>query len=191
MAKEQSDSYYQRLKSALDTADNVARTNAIKNEEIFRNEHAEWEEKRDRYPFEHEQWEKEMVRFRAATDEWRTFNADALRSWDEAKKQYNSERQALENRKKKLEDEKAIIEGLFAEMRIAAKDKEIRDIRVKLGRLRVPEQPKLPDQPRQPVEPVLRDEPVLSFESKVGKAEVLSVFYDQMKQEDEDTNAEN
>lgn len=191
VAKEQSDSYYQRLRSALDTADNVARTNAIKNEEIFRNEHAEWEEKRDRYPFEHEQWEKEMVRFRAATDEWRTFNADALRSWDEAKKQYNSERQALENRKKKLEDEKAIIEGLFAEMRIAAKDKEIRDIRVKLGRLRVPEQPELPDQPRQPVEPVLRDEPVLSFESKVGKAEVLSVFYDQMKQEDEDTNAEN
>lgn len=190
VARERSDLHYQRLRIALDAADNVARTNAIKNEEIFRNEHAKWEEKRDRYPSEHERWEKEMARFRAAVDEWKTINEDALRSWDEAKKQYNNERQALENEKEKLEDEKTMIGGLFVQMRIAAKDKEIMDVRAKLSRLRVPEQPELPDHPRQPAEPVLGDEPVLSFEGKVGKEEVLSVFYEQMKQEDEDTNAE-
>lgn len=184
VAKSQSDLYYSRVHNALNTANDVSKSNASLNEEVFRNEHLAWEGERDQFPFLHEQWEKEMQKYRAAYDEWKMRNGDILRAWDEEKKQYR----ILEQKKAKLEDERATIEGLFAKKRIAAKEKEIMDVRVKLSRLRAPEQPQMEEQPKQPMEPVLIEEPVLSLERRVGKDEVLSVFYEEMNREEEDKN---
>lgn len=184
LAKEQTDIYYQRLLDALDSANEVAKANAIKNEEIYKNDHSAWEAERDNFPFIHEQWENENLKYKAKLEAWRKRNADIIK----AKKKYSIERESLEKQKKKLEDEKSMIDGLFAEKRIAAKNKEITDIRVKLSKLTVPVQMVMEDQPIQPLEPFLREEPMLSLECEVGKDEVLSVLYNQLHQEKKRTN---
>ena len=181
VAKAKSDAYYERLLEALDRANEVASSNAIRNEEKFRNEHAVWESEKDRYPLEHEQWKKEM-------EEWQLQNADVLKSWDEAMKKYAGDRAALEAEKVRLEDELALIEGLFADKKIAAKGKEIMKVKVKLSKLNPPVQPQIR---KRPVEPVLRKEPELPLEVKVGKDEVLKVFNGLLLQGDGEKGVDN
>ena len=111
-------------------------------------------------------------------ENWRIRYEDPLRAWGEEKERYRIEREALERKKDKLENEKAMIEGAFAKQRIAAKEKEIMGIRIKISQLRVPEMPEIETQPKEPMEPVLRDEPVLLLEQRIGKEEVLSVLQD-------------
>lgn len=81
------------------------------------------------------------------------------------------------------------IEGPFADKRIAAKEKEIMEVRVKLSKLNPPVQPE--DPPKQPIEPVLRKESELPLEVKVGKDEVLEVFNALLHQSDEETGTDN
>lgn len=181
VAKAKSDAYYERLLEALDGANEVASSNAIRNEEKFRNEHTVWESEKDRYPLEHEQWKKEM-------EEWQLQSVDVLKSWDEANKKYAEDRAALEAEKVRLENELALIEGLFADKRIAAKEKEIMKVRVKLSKLNPPVQPQIR---KKPVEPVLRREPELPLEVKVGKDEVLKVFNSLFLQGDGEKGVDN
>lgn len=180
-AKKEADTYYERLKESLDAANEVAVKNAAFNEELFTAEQLKWEEERDRFPSEHDQWEAAMTEYAAQMKDWEDQNGEMLRNWHEAKDKYASEKEMLEKLRLKLEDEKRQISGLFAEARVAAKGKEITATRVKLQNLKPPKQPIYKESPKKPIEPVLRQEPQLPLEKKVGKKEVLEIFYDHMK----------
>lgn len=180
-ALSESVSYYKRLKEALDYANELAKKNAEKNEAVFRDEHAVWEAERDRFPALQEQWNLEMEKYHLEVNAWK----EHLRRWDAEERAYNEQKAPLEAWIAQLEDQLHRIDGPFSEMKTAAKKKEIMAVRVKLSRLKAPENPMAIEPPQEPVAPVLRQEPVLTIEERLDKDSVIEAFYSRFNQQEQ------
>ena len=171
------DTYFDALDSALQVANQVASRNAEKNEAAYQEDLAKWITERDTLESRKIVWQKEMARYREDYDAWKAVYGDVIERWNEDKRKYAQEKKKLEEEIERLVDQKCLIDGFAAELRIKKANEAIYKAERQLRSLTIPEEPVRKDEPVRPVEPVLREKPVLTFEDKIGKEEVRNVFF--------------
>lgn len=175
MAK--ADTYFDALDSALQVANQVASRNAEKNEAAYQEDLAKWITEKDTLESRKIVWQKEMERYREDYDAWKAVYGDVIERWNEDKRKYAQEKKKIEEEIERLVDQKCLIDGFAAELRIKKANEAIYKAERQLRSLTIPEEPVRKDAPVRPAEPVLREKPILTFEDKIGKEEVRKAFF--------------
>lgn len=171
------DTYFEELDSVLEIANQVVSRNAKKNEAAYQEDLAKWTAERDSLESRRIAWQKEMVKYREDYAAWKAVYGVVIERWDEDKRKYAQDKKKLEEEIERLVDQKRLIDGFAAELRLKKANEAIYRAEKQLRSLVIPEEPDRKDEPKQPVEPVLREKPVLTFEDKIGKEEVRKVFF--------------
>ena len=177
----QADTYFEALDSALEIANQVASRNALKNEAAYQEDLAKWTAERDSLESRRIVWQKEMEKYREDYAAWKAVYGDVIEKWDEEKRKYAQDKKKLEEEIERLVDQKCLIDGFAAELRLKKANEAIYRAETQLRSLVIPEEPDRKDEPEQPMEPILREKPVLTFEDKIGKEEVRKVFFAEWK----------
>jgi hypothetical protein len=177
-----SDSYYEKLESALKVANELARTNADKNEAEFMANHEQWVYERDNFAQTIDEWNRDVEKYKNDYQVWLSKNSELLNQYDLEKKKYAKEKKKYEDDIIRLNDEILLVGDRKRDDRKKTEMRnEILTIRNQLKNLSVPQEPILSPVPIEPSKPILRTEPIMSFEEKIGNDEVMRVFNECME----------